>query len=131
MRRAFLPRLGNWTAARRSIAQRYLEGIGNAAVAPIGSPDEAGSCWHLFAVRVPVGRKPDFMAHLRGQGVQCSEHYPIALSDQPAMVQVRHECLSDLPNGRDLCARQVSLPCHPYLTEDEVARVVDACNGWR
>jgi dTDP-4-amino-4,6-dideoxygalactose transaminase len=130
LRRAFLPSLPAWTSARRAVAKRYLEGIDNPLVEPVGSPDTAGSCWHLFSVRVPAGRKAEFMSHLRALGIQSAEHYPVALPDQPAMSKVGYECVSDLASGRSLCARQVTLPCHPYLTDDEVGRVIDACNSW-
>jgi dTDP-4-amino-4,6-dideoxygalactose transaminase len=29
-----------------------------------------------------------------------------------------------------MCRSEVSLPLHPYLTDDEVAAVVEAANGW-
>jgi dTDP-4-amino-4,6-dideoxygalactose transaminase len=130
LRRAFLPSLPAWTGARRSIAARYLNGIDSPLVQPIGSPDAAGSCWHLFSAKVPAGRKAEFMSHLRALGIQSAEHYPVALPDQPAMSKVGYECVSDLASGRSLCARQVTLPCHPYLTDDEVGRVIDGCNSW-
>jgi dTDP-4-amino-4,6-dideoxygalactose transaminase len=53
----------------------------------------------------------------------------MAIPDQPAMCSGKfedHGCTV----ARNLCASEVSLPIHPYLTNEEVQHVIDACNGW-
>lgn len=131
MLRAYLPRLRAWTAARRSIAAEYLEGIRNPLVQPLGIPAGSESCWHLFPVRVDPARKREFMDHLKGHAVGSAEHYPATMLDQPAMSRARFEVFGDCSRARELCASEVSLPIHPYLTAEERARVVDACNSWK
>ncbi|MBX9601773.1 MAG: DegT/DnrJ/EryC1/StrS family aminotransferase [Bryobacteraceae bacterium] len=131
MLRAFLPRLSEWTSARRTIAAEYLQGIRNPLIQPLGIPAGSDSCWHLFPVRVDPARKREFMDHLKGQSVGSAEHYPSAMLDQPAMSQARYEVWGDCGRARELCASEVSLPIHPYLTSEERARVVDACNSWK
>jgi dTDP-4-amino-4,6-dideoxygalactose transaminase len=32
--------------------------------------------------------------------------------------------------ARQICASEISLPIHPYLTDEEVARVIDAVNAF-
>jgi dTDP-4-amino-4,6-dideoxygalactose transaminase len=130
LRRVFLPRLSIATQQRRAIANEYLSKIGNSLVQPLGAPQGSESCWHLFPVRVPQGRKQDFTAHLRARDIQSAEHYPVAMMDQPAMRGVKFEQFGSCEVGRELCAREISLPIHPFLTPAEVGRVVDACNTW-
>jgi dTDP-3-amino-3,4,6-trideoxy-alpha-D-glucose transaminase len=130
LRRAMLPRLTGWTEARRAVAQRYLDGIRNPRLEVVGSPEGSNSCWHLFPVLAPAGLKTEFMAHLRAEAVGAAEHYPIAMMDQPAMSQVTYSEFQPCTRGRDFCAREVSLPIHPYLSAGEIQRVIDVCNSW-
>jgi dTDP-4-amino-4,6-dideoxygalactose transaminase len=130
LRRVFLGRLPAWTEARRRIAGAYLAGIRNPAIQVPGAPPGSRSCWHLFPVLVDPARKGDFMAWLAGQEIGCGEHYPICIPDQPAMAGVRCEIMGDLSTAQRICRSEVSLPIHPYLHEDEIARVIDACNRW-
>jgi dTDP-3-amino-3,4,6-trideoxy-alpha-D-glucose transaminase len=131
LRRVYLGRLACWTAARRRIAAAYLDGIRNPAIAPMGSPPESQSCYHLFPVLVDPARKHDFMNWLQSNEIGCAEHYPIALPDQPAMLGAEVCQVGSLVNARRLCCSEVSLPIHPYLTANETDRVIAACNSWR
>lgn len=131
LRRALLPRLDSWTSARRRVASQYLDGIVNPLLTIHGSPKGSESCWHLFPVLTRQGRKQEFLAHLRAHGIIPGEHYPLAMMDQPAMAGVPHQQVGDCATARDLCAREVSIPIHPYMDDSEVQRVIDACNNWR
>lgn len=130
LRRVSLGRLAAWTDARRRVAARYVRGIRNPAITVPGAPAGSNSCWHLFPVLVEPARKQNFMAWLAGREIGCGEHYPIAIPDQPAMAGVQHEVLGALTTARRICASEVSLPVHPYLNDEEVASVIDACNQW-
>jgi dTDP-3-amino-3,4,6-trideoxy-alpha-D-glucose transaminase len=131
LRRVFLPRLAGWQRERRRIAQRYLEEIRNPALRAMGAPEGSDSCWHLFPVLTEEDRKAGFMAWLQSQGIAFGEHYPCAIPDQPAMAGVPFESAGPLDTARRICRSQVSLPIHPYLNEDEIGRVIGACNAWR
>ena len=69
------------------------------------------------------------MSWLKSQGVESGEHYPIAIPDQPAMRNTPHEVIGDCVQARRIAKSQVSLPIHPYLREDEITRVINACNN--
>lgn len=131
LRRVFLPRLAAGLERRRLIARRYTRGIRNPALRVMGAPRGSDSCWHLFPVLVEGGRKTDFMNWLGSQGVGCGEHYPCAIPDQPAMKGVAFESAGPLEIARRICRSQVSLPVHPYLTDSDLGRVIEACNAWR
>ena len=130
LRDAMLPRLATWIARRRAIATQYLAGISNPSVHCMGAPEGSESTWHLFPVLVAPEHKQAFLSHLKSSGVGAGEHYPSIIPDQPALVHVATERTSDLATARRIAASEVSLPIHPYLTDDEVTQVIEAVNAW-
>lgn len=131
LRRVHLPRLAGWTARRKQIAAKYLEGIRRPGIRPMAGPAASDSTWHLFPVRIDPNRKDEFIRYLRGEGVLCGEHYPTAIPDQKALHGVPHELLDDGATARAISRSEVSLPIHSYLTDEEVDRVIDLCNRWQ
>jgi dTDP-3-amino-3,4,6-trideoxy-alpha-D-glucose transaminase len=131
LRDAMLPRLARWIERRRTIASRYLVAIHHPEVHPMGAPEGSESSWHLFPVLVSPDRKSAFLAHLKASGIGAGEHYPSIIPDQPALTHVATELTSDFAIARRIAASEVSLPIHPYLTDEEVERVIDAVNSWQ
>lgn len=131
LRSAMLPRLNTWIERRRAIAKRYLAGIDHPEVRCAGAPEGSESSWHLFPVQVLAERKASFLEYLKTSDVMPGEHYPSIIPDQPAMAHVSFEFVDDCQNARRFAASEVSLPIHPYLTEEEIARVIKIVNGWR
>jgi dTDP-3-amino-3,4,6-trideoxy-alpha-D-glucose transaminase len=70
------------------------------------------------------------MEHARAAGVLTAIHYPRLITDQPALRGQTFEVRSPLPRATALAACEVSLPIHPFLTDDEISRVVTAVNTW-
>lgn len=110
---AHLPR---WTDARRSLAARYQEALGDDLVSW-----EPGAVHHLLVARARRSRD-EVVEALEKAGVGTGIHYPVPLSQQPSL---RHH-----PRGRcgaaELAAGQVvSLPIDPLMTLPEVERVCD------
>jgi dTDP-3-amino-3,4,6-trideoxy-alpha-D-glucose transaminase len=133
--RVFLPQLGDWIEKRRGIANTYLAALRHPGIVPIGAGASTSytgseSSWHLFPVAVAPDRKAAFLQYLKENGITPGEHYPIAIPDQPAMADAPHEN-HGCPEARRLCASEVSLPIHPYLTVEEVQHVIATCNQWR
>lgn len=132
LRRVSLPRLDRWTARRRHIAASYIAGINNQAVRVPGPPPGSESCWHLFPVIVEPECKLGFMQYMKTRGVGTGEHYPIAIPDQRACGDVSIEITrAGIERARRFCRSQVSLPVHPYLSNEDVATVVEAVNDWK
>lgn len=128
--RAFLPRLRRWTERRRAVAAAYAAGIRHPRVRPLGAPDGSEGVAHLFPVRVPAAEREAFVRHLRARGVQTAVHYPRLIPHQRALPAGTFEVRGELARAAELAASEVSLPVHPYLEDAEVARIVDAVNGW-
>ena len=130
LRRVLLPRLNQWTARREQVAARYHAELRNPRITVPAVADGAVSSWHLFPVLAPPDRKQELIAHLGSRGITTAEHYPSALPDQPALQTVRFEESGRCTNAREICAREVSIPIHPYLSDSDVTRVIEACNDW-
>lgn len=130
LRRACLPRLAGWREKRRRIAGRYVQGIRHPALRVMGAPQGSDSCWHLFPVLVEGNRKAGFMAFLKSQGIESGEHYSRAIPDEPVMAGAGFESVGPLETARRIARSEVSLPIHPYLTDGEIERVIEACNAW-
>jgi dTDP-3-amino-3,4,6-trideoxy-alpha-D-glucose transaminase len=131
MRHAFLPELAAWNGRRRQIAARYLTGIRNPLITCMGAPPNSESCWHLFPVLVAPDRKAGFLSHLHEQGIVAGEHYPVLIPEQKAMSGVEAEVVGELKEAARIARGEVSLPVHPFLTDQEVDRVIEACNLWK
>ena len=131
LRRAYLPKLTQWTARRKEIAARYRVGITNPAIGIPCIPVGSDSVWHLFPVLVDPPRKASFLQQLASQSIAAGEHYPTLAFQQPALLDVEHYVFGDCPVAKTFATSEVSLPIHPHLTDGEVDRVIQACNEWR
>ncbi len=59
---------------------------------------------------------------MNGRGIPSAVHYPVPLNKQPALQTERF----DLAVSERLAQRVVSLPMHPYLTEEDLVRIVES-----
>jgi UDP-4-amino-4,6-dideoxy-N-acetyl-beta-L-altrosamine transaminase len=121
-----LRKLDRFIARRREIADRYdrvLSDVGGISLP--GRREGSESAWHLYVLRVddPARRRLFFEA-LRERGLGVQVHY---------MPVYHHPYYQDLgyvrglcPRAEDFSARSVSIPLYPALTDDQVARVVEA-----
>ena len=130
LQRAFLPKLAGWTERRRQIAARYRAGIDHPAIRILRVPPGSDSVWHLFPVLVAPESKQAFMRHLASREVTSGEHYPVLIPDQVALQSLESEMFEPCRRAAVIAASEVSLPIHPYLTDDEVDQVIAACNHW-
>jgi dTDP-3-amino-3,4,6-trideoxy-alpha-D-glucose transaminase len=129
--RVFIPRLDVSIARRRLIAERYCKEINNAKIRCVGSPPGSESSWHLFPILVEPELKASFVSHMDQLSIQTGEHYPLAVIEQEALRRSTLELDSGCPNAIRFCHSEVSLPIHPYLTDEEITAVVQASNLWR
>jgi dTDP-4-amino-4,6-dideoxygalactose transaminase len=91
----------------------------------------ADHAWGLYSILLPQGvDRAAVQEVLKGHGVPSGIYYPKPLHHQPAYAGAHAASIAAgppaLPVSEMLCGRILSLPMHPYLTEEEVARVVAA-----
>jgi dTDP-3-amino-3,4,6-trideoxy-alpha-D-glucose transaminase len=116
--RARLPLLDAWTTRRRALAAHYRRLLPSAL--PVAERD-AGHVYHLFATRSAA--RDGLQAHLRAAGIETLIHYPVPLPDQPAFAAARPD---RAPVAERAVRELLSLPLHPRLRDEDVARVAAA-----
>ena len=118
--RVKLQHLDEWNAARRSVAQRYLDLLKDSdAVLPAVHRDTE-PVWHLFVVR--VFERDDVWKQLNERGIGAGIHYPVPLHRQPAYKHLG-QAAGSLPVTERVASRVVSLPIYPELTTEMIAAV--------
>jgi len=121
--------LTEFTKRRQDIAKTYRKGILNAAVTLMAESQESAShVYHLFVVR--CDHREALQAHLHAAGVQSHFHYPVPVHQQEPCRHLRTD-----PNGLAVSEMHaqicLSLPCHPQMTDADVASVISAVNSFK
>jgi len=117
--RAFLPKLGEWNAARARLAALYDQALANCGgVRPVGRRE--GSVCHLYVAR--AARRDGLRRHLAKHGIATGVHYPVPLHLQPAFAASGLK-RGDLPVAERACREIVSLPLWPHMADSAVEEV--------
>jgi dTDP-4-amino-4,6-dideoxygalactose transaminase/acetyltransferase-like isoleucine patch superfamily enzyme len=122
--RAKLPHLSELTRRRRENASFYLDALrpletrGLLHLPPLGD-----SVFHHFVVR--VRDRDRIAASLRALGVETGVYYPTLIPDTP-LFRARLGEPNALPEAAAACREVLALPVHPWLSEQDRARVVEA-----
>jgi dTDP-4-amino-4,6-dideoxygalactose transaminase len=122
-----LPHLHSWTQRRREIAQRYWSEICHPQLRLLSLPREPDSHAHHLFVLLSAARDAILLA-LEKQGVKALVHYPLLSTEQAALGSHRIDP-QGLSNAQFHARQCFSLPIRPYLSDDEAARVIQACNS--
>ena len=116
-------------ALRQQVAERYAAllppppreggggGEGENITTPYIEPHNT-SAWAQYTIR--VNNRDAVQEKLKAAGIPTAVHYPIPLNRQPAVA----DPAAQLPVGDALAQRVLSLPTHPYLDKDSIARIV-------
>lgn len=120
---AKLPHLDDDNARRKEIATLYINKVKNPL---LRMPEtERNSVWHIFPVLSP--RRDELQQYLRDHGVETQIHYPIPPHKQ--------RCYADwnslsLPITELIHAQELSIPCHPAMTQEEADHIADLLNDF-
>ncbi len=117
---AKLPGFDAELAARDRAAQAYTGALAGLVRTPVLQSGNT-SAWAQYTLEVED--RDSFVAALASEGVPTAVHYPVPMHRQPVFAGL---AAGSLPFAEGAASRVVSLPMHPYLTEDEIARVVAA-----
>ena len=116
-------------ALRQQVAERYAAllppppreggggGEGENITTPYIEPHNT-SAWAQYTIR--VNNRDAVQEKLKATGIPTAVHYPIPLNRQPAVA----DPAAQLSVGDALAQRVLSLPTHPYLDKDSIARIV-------
>jgi dTDP-4-amino-4,6-dideoxygalactose transaminase len=121
--------LPQFTEQRRQIAAAYRAGMENPLVHQLAEPQEpTAHVYHLFVVTCP--QREALLAHLQAQGIQALIHYPVPVHEQAPCKSLKCDPLG-LKASENHAAQCLSLPCHPQMTEAEIAKVIAAVNSFK
>jgi dTDP-4-amino-4,6-dideoxygalactose transaminase len=118
--RVKLKQLDVWNARRRSIAERYREGLADLSLKM--QKVTGRSNYHLFVVA--SAHRDALQSHLAANDIPAVVHYPIPLPRLKAFAELRSLRSGHCPNADEFCSRVVSLPMHPSLAAHDVDRIV-------
>lgn len=120
--------LDSFTERRGFIAAAYRDGIKSAAINQLSDPQEASAHVHHLYV-VTSRQRQDLQSHLLGLGIQTLIHYPIPIHKQKPCMLFKIDP-KGLRASEQHAAECLSLPCHPQLTDNEIAKVIDGVNSF-
>ncbi|MGO9763867.1 MAG: DegT/DnrJ/EryC1/StrS family aminotransferase [Solirubrobacteraceae bacterium] len=116
--RVKLPHLDRWTRARREVATRYRTGLGS--LLDWEGCEPQAEVHHVFPIL--VDDRDEVARSLGADGIPTGVHYRQALTSSPAFARSTDAC----PVAEERARRQLSLPIHPHLGDDDVRRIVGA-----
>ena len=106
-------------ALREQVAERYREMLADVegVTAPQILPGRR-SVYAQYTIRSP--QRDALLERLARAGIPTAVHYPLPLNRQPAVADLR----AVMPNSEAAALQVLSLPMHPWLSEDEQRRVI-------
>lgn len=116
-------------AARRHNAATLNAGLGG--VRGLTTPAELpgrSHVWHQYTVLVgddAALTRDELLAELGERGIGSGIYYPKLVFDYDCYRNHPLVKIDDMPVASDVVQRCLSLPVHPYLTESDLARIVD------
>lgn len=121
-----LPKLeifSNEINERQRVAKQYSNGLKDAKLNTPFVPDGLQSVWAQYSL--VCDNREQIQNHLKSLGIPTAVYYGKSLHLQPAYKSLSY-AVGDMPNSERISQHIFSLPMHPYLRGDEIARIVQA-----
>lgn len=114
-------------AAVNKAAAKYTELLKDVVNTPV-IPQGFYSSWAQYTLRLDNKNQRDALqARLKEQGIPSMVYYPTPMHLQTAFKNSQFSILnSQLENSTKLSSTVLSLPMHPYLTEENILSIADA-----
>ncbi len=110
-------------ALRDQAAGRYTEALKDVVHTPVVDPNST-SVWAQYTIE--VSNRDRFASLMSEKGVPTAVHYPSTLDQQPAVTAQGYLTTRMLTHAKGASQRVISLPMHPYLSESDQTRVIEA-----
>ncbi|MFH2109452.1 MAG: DegT/DnrJ/EryC1/StrS family aminotransferase [Patescibacteria group bacterium] len=120
--------LKKWTERRQQIAKYYLEnltGVGDLKFPKVLEGSEP--VYHLFVLA--TSKRDELAKFLAEKEIKTAIHYPIPLHLQKCYSYLGYK-EGDFPNAEKACREVLTIPLHPYLTDEEASEVVKTIKGF-
>ena len=110
-------------ARRQKIAAYYLDKVKHPEIT-LPTPSE--SVYHIFPIL--TARRDELQQYLAENGVQTAIHYPVPPHQQRCYAAWNH---LSFPVTEQIHRQELSLPCHPAMTQEEVTTVTQLLNDFQ
>jgi len=110
-----MDKMHEWQDIRFRIAKRYTTNLKNLPVIVPHVDDTVNHCYHKYVIRLENKEIRDNLQ----KRLNANVHYPNPISENPmykSILNRKDSCL----NSQLICDTILTLPIHPYLTNDEV-----------
>ena len=120
-----LPYLDKENQRRNQIAKAYLESINNPQTTLIKDNDR-DNVYHIFPILCPSRNR--LQQYLKDNGIETMIHYPIPPHQQEAYKEWNEQ---HYPITEFIHQQELSLPCNPTMTDEEVYQIIDSINMYQ
>lgn len=120
-----LPYLDEENQRRKQIAKAYLKGINNPQITLIKDNDR-DNIYHIFPILCPS--RDRLQQYLKDNGIETMIHYPIPPHQQQAYKEWNEQ---HYPITEFIHQQELSLPCNPTMTDEEVYQIIDSLNMYQ
>ena len=110
-----MDKMHEWQDMRFRIAKRYTNNLKNLPVIIPHVDEIVNHCYHKYVIRLENKETRDKLQ----KRLNANVHYPNPISENPmykSILNRKDNCL----NSQLICDTILTLPIHPYLTDDEV-----------
>ena len=110
---------------RQKIAEKYNAAFdGKFPLPPV--PCDGQHSWYQYTLLAKASEhREKIIAHLKDNGIPTNIYYPTPMHALPVF-QKLNQYEEQFVNATDYCSRTFSIPMHPYLDDETIARVANA-----
>lgn len=122
-----LNHITKWTDDKIKISEKLLSNISNPKVLLPKIPEYTSKhSFHIFCV--VVDNRESFETFLKNHNIPTIIHYPIPF--QKTNVWDNDDYVFSSHKTIELCDKIVSLPLHPFMTEEEIEHIINTINKY-
>jgi len=116
-----LGKMSEYDTKRLAIAKKYDEALATCEVVLQKPTEYENHTYHKYVVRFKNKQIRDAVKEkIPGSGI----HYPKPISEHPMYQNITHR-KGDYRNAKEICDTILTLPMHPYLTDEEINSVTN------
>jgi UDP-2-acetamido-2-deoxy-ribo-hexuluronate aminotransferase len=102
----------------------YTENLKGVVKTPV-VPKGYYSCWAQYTIQLEnIEQRDKMQEDLKKEGIPSMIYYKKPMHKQSAFAGMKFD-ESDFPVSNQICDRVLSLPIHPYITQEEQGRVIE------
>ena len=122
-----LNHITKWTDDKIEISKRFLSEINNPKITLPKIPEYTTKhSFHIFCIM--VDNRESFDSYLKSFDIPTIIHYPIPF--EKTDVWDTDDIVFSSSKTNEFCDKIVSLPLHPFLTEEEVNHIINTLNNY-